>query len=81
MSDYTMDIGGKIELSDYSDIFDYLNIIDKDDNFMIRIAKDNEDDIGVISSMLNDSNFIIHHTEYDERGNYYIVANKNIWKL
>ena len=41
MSDYTMDIGGKIELSDYSDIFDYLNIIDKDDNFMIRIAKDN----------------------------------------
>ena len=81
MSDYTMDIGGKIELSDYSDIFDYLNIIDKDDNFMIRIAKDNEDDIGVISSMLNDSNFIINHTEYDERGNYYIVANKNILKL
>ena len=81
MSDYTMDIGGKIELSDYSDIFDYLNIIDKDDNFMIRIAKDNEDDIGVISSMLNDSNFIINHKEYDERGNYYIVANKNIWKL
>lgn len=78
MSDYTMDISGKIELSDYSDIFDYLNIIDKDDNFMIRIAKDNEDDIGVISSMLNDSNFIINHTEYDERGNYYIVANKNI---
>ena len=65
-------------MSDYSDIFDYLNIIDKDDNFMIRIAKDNEDDIGVISSMLNDSNFIINHTEYDERGNYYIVANKNI---
>lgn len=78
MSDYTMDIGGKIELSDYSNIFDYLNIIDKDDNFMIRIAKDNEDDIGVISSMLNDSNFTIDHTEYDERGNYYIVANKNI---
>ena len=73
MSDYTMDIGGKIELSDYSDIFDYLNIIDKDDNFMIRIAKDNEDDIGVISSMLNDSNFIINHTEYDERGNYNIL--------
>ena len=74
MSDYTMDIGGKIELSDYSDIFDYLNIIDKDDNFMIRIAKDNEDDIGVISSMLNDSNFIIHHTEYDERGYLYFVC-------
>ena len=78
MSDYTMDIGGKNELSDNSKIFDYLNIIEKDDNFMIRIGKDNEGDIGVISSMLNDSNFTIHLTEYDERGNYYIVANKNI---
>lgn len=78
MSDYTMDIGGKIELSDYSNIFDYLNIIDKDDNFMIRIDKDNKEDIGVINSMLNDSKFTIDYTEYDENGNYYIVANKKI---
>ena len=33
MSDYSMDISGNMGLSDYSNIFDYLNIIDKDDNF------------------------------------------------
>lgn len=49
MSDYSMDIRGNIELSDYSNIFDYLNIIDKDDNFVIRINKDNKGDIGVIN--------------------------------
>jgi len=77
MSDYTMDIGGKIELSDYSNIFDYLNIIDKNYNFIIRIDKNNKKDIDVINSMLNDSKFIINHAEYDEKGNYYIKANKN----
>lgn len=78
MSDYSMDISGKIELSDYSNIFDYLNIIDKDDNFTIRIDKDNEQDIGVINAMLQDNKFIINHTEYDRFGNYYIIANRNM---
>lgn len=78
MSDYTMDIDGKIELSDYSNIFDYLNIIDKDDSFTIRIDKENKDDIGMISSILNDNNFIINYSQCDNIGNYYIMANKNI---
>ena len=76
MSDYSMDISGSIELSDYSNIFDYLNIIDKDDNFVIRINKDNKGDIDVINSMLKDNKFIINYTQYDDLGNYYISANK-----
>lgn len=76
MSDYSMDISGSIELSDYSNIFDYLNIIDKDDNFVIRINKDNKNDIDVINSMLKDNKFIINYTQYDDFGNYYISANK-----
>ena len=76
MSDYSMDISGSIELSDYSNIFDYLNIIDKDDNFVIRINKDNKGDIDVINSMLQDNKFIINYAQYDEFGNYYISANK-----
>ena len=78
MSNYNMDISGKIELSDYSNIFDYLNIIDKDDNFSISINKNNSEDIEVISSILNDSKFIIHSTEYDDKGNYHINANKRM---
>lgn len=76
MSDYSMDISGNIELSDYSNIFDYLGIIDINDNFMIRINKNNHQDIGVINSMLNENKFIVNYTEYDNDGNYCISANK-----
>lgn len=76
MSDYSMDIKGSIELSDYSNIFDYLSIIDKDDNFVIRIDRNNKNDIDVINSMLNDNKFVINYTQYDDFGNYYISANK-----
>lgn len=76
MSDYSMDIKGSIELSDYSNIFDYLSIIDKDDNFVIRIDRNNKSDIDVINSMLNDNKFVINYTQYDDFGNYYISANK-----
>ncbi|AGF59300.1 hypothetical protein CLSAP_53070 [Clostridium saccharoperbutylacetonicum] len=76
MSDYSMDIKGNMELSDYSNIFDYLNIIDKDDNFVIRIDKNNKNDIDLINSMLKDNKFMISYTQCDEYGNYYISANK-----
>lgn len=77
MSDYSMDISGNIGLSDYSNIFDYLNIIDKNDNFVIKINKNNVNEIGLINSMLEDNKFIINYAEYDTMGNYYITANKN----
>lgn len=77
MSDYTMDISGKIELSDYSNIADYLNIIDKHDNFIIRINKKNKADIDVINSLLSNNKFSIMHAEYDSKGNYCIRANRN----
>lgn len=76
MSDYSMDINGSMCLSDYSNIFDYFNIIDKNDNFVIRIDKDNKGDIELISSMLRDNKFSINYTQYDELGNYYISASK-----
>lgn len=76
MSEYSMDISGNMELSDYSNIFDYLNIIDKEDKFVIKIHKDNSGDIQVINSMLRDNNFNINYSQYDDFGNYYISANK-----
>ncbi|WP_315072398.1 hypothetical protein [uncultured Clostridium sp.] len=76
MSDYSMDISGKIDLSDYSNIFDYLNIIDNNDNFVMRIDKNNKGDIDLINSMLKDNKFIVNYTQYDDFGNYYISANK-----
>ena len=76
MSDYSMEINGTIGLSDYSNIFDYLSIIDINDNFIIRINKNNHEDIELINSMLNENRFIVNYTEYDSLGNYCISANK-----
>ena len=76
MSDYSMEISGTIGLSDYSNIFDYLSIIDINDNFIIRINKNNHKDIDLINSMLNENRFVINYTEYDSEGNYCISANK-----
>lgn len=76
MSDYSMDISGEIGLSEYSNIFDYLGIIDVNDNFVIKINKSNRDDIDLINSMLIETKFVINYTEYDKQGNYYINANK-----
>ncbi len=77
MSDYRMDIRGSIGLSEYSNIYDYLCIVDKEDKFTISINKENEDSIGTISSMLQDNRFIVDNQGLDSQGNYVINAHKN----
>ena len=34
MPDYKMDIRGNLGLSEYSDIYDYMGIVDKNDNLL-----------------------------------------------
>ena len=77
MSDYRMDIKGSMELSDYSNIYDYLNIVDKDDKFTITIDNNNNDfNIDIINSMLIDSSFNIDSQGFDKEGKYCIKALK-----
>lgn len=77
MSDYRMYIRGSIGLSEYSNIYDYLCIVDKEDKFTISINKENEDSIGTISSMLQDNRFTVDNQGVDSEGNYFIMAHKN----
>lgn len=77
MSDYRMDICGRIGLSEYSNIYDYLCIVDKDDKFTISINKENEDNIDTISSMLKDNKFTIDNQGENSEGIYFIMAHKN----
>lgn len=77
MSDYRMDIQGSIGLSEYSNIYDYLCIVDKEDKFTISIDKENKDCVGTISSMLHDNRFIVDNQGVDNEGNYFINAHKN----
>jgi len=76
MPDYKMDINGQLGLTEYSNIYDYINIVDKNDNFTITLNSVAEKDINMITSMLKDSNFSILEQGRNANGDYYINANK-----
>ena len=76
MPDYKMDIRGKLGLSEYSDIYDYMGIVDKNDNFTITVDQSNRQHVNIITSMLKESNFSILEEGINKLGDYYISANK-----
>ena len=76
MPDYKMDIRGKLGLSEYGDIYDYMGIVDKNDNFTITLDNSNKQHINIITSMLKESNFSILDEGINNLGDYYINANK-----
>ena len=76
MPDYKMDIRGKLGLSEYSDIYDYMGIVDKNDNFTITVDQSNRQHVNIITSMLKESNFSIFEEGINKLGDYYISANK-----
>lgn len=76
MPDYKMDIRGNLGLGEYSDIYDYMGIVDANDNFTITLDSSNEQHINMITEMLKESNFVILEEGIDITGDYYISANK-----
>ena len=73
---YKMDINGGLGLSEYSNIFDYMGVVDKNDNFTITLDASNKQHINIITSMLREGNFVIIDQGIDTLGGYYINANK-----
>ena len=49
MPDYKMDIRGKLGLGEYSDIYDYMGIVDKNDNFTITLDQSNRQHVNIIT--------------------------------
>ena len=76
MSDYKMDIRGALGLGEYSDIQDYMGIVDKNDNFTITLDTKNKQHISIITSMLKENDFNILEQGISSGGDYYITANK-----
>lgn len=76
MSDYRMHIKGNIGLSEYSNIHDYLGVVDKNDNFSITVETENNNEINIINSLLKDNRFRICEEGYDNMGVYHINAYK-----
>lgn len=76
MPDYRMDIDGELGLNEYSNIFDYMGVVDIKDNFKITLGNDKRENINIITSMLKDSRFSIVNEGIDTDGKYYINASK-----
>ena len=76
MSDYRMDIKGEIGLNEYSNIYDYLGIVDRNDKFTIIINSGNEQEINIINSMLRSNSFYVYDEGYNNFGEYHINAYK-----
>ena len=76
MPDYKMDIKGKLGLSEYSNIYDYMGIVEKDDNFLITLDDSNKQQVNMITSMLKESNFKVIDEGMSKNGQYFINANK-----
>ncbi len=76
MCNFRIDISGKIGLSDYSTIFDYIEIVNSSDNLIIYMQSMGNDDVEVIHSILKDNNFNVNSQGYDNNEIYYIIAKK-----
>lgn len=77
MSQYCLKIMGKIDLSDYSKIYDYMGIVDVNDKFIVTLDNKSRENSDIIYSMLENNNFSISNKGGEEDGEIYITASKN----
>lgn len=77
MSDYRMDISGIIQLSDYSSIFDYMAIVNRNDNLTISMHDVDSESIGIICNMLEKNNFKVELNNSFGSGRCLIRASKD----
>ncbi|MCY6960494.1 hypothetical protein [Clostridium brassicae] len=77
MSEYYLDILGKISLSDYSKIDDYMAIVGEEDNFIITFNNNSIDNSDIVYEMLGNNNFSVKYKGGEENGKLYISATRN----
>lgn len=76
MSNYSLDIKGTIELSDYSNIDDYMNILDKRDEITINMDLKNNEDFDIICNILKRNSLNLYVQKKMGLSEYYIKAKK-----
>lgn len=76
MTEYQLNIKNKINLSDYSNIHDYMEFINKDDKFTIVMQNGDKNNVDIICSMLENNRFEITQSYMDNSGKYNIRALK-----
>jgi predicted transcriptional regulator len=76
MSEYRLDIVGDINLSDYSSIHDYMEIIQRNDKFTITSKMKNSEEVEILCEMLVSNYFAIIQQGGKENGQYSITSQK-----
>ncbi len=76
MSQYRLDISGNIDLSDYSNINDYIELVGSNDSFVVTFDKVSNENIDIVYSMLQEKDFTINSKEEQKDGNIYLHAMK-----
>lgn len=76
MSNYRLQINGRVDLSDYSNIRDYMYIVNQNDKFTIDL-NNNEEDADLLCSMLRKYNFSVLSKGGSIDGRYHISAIRN----
>lgn len=63
MSKYRLEVRGSIDLSDYSNINDYIELVDSSDNFTVSFERVSSENVDIVCSMLQEKDFIINSKE------------------
>ncbi|WP_373897426.1 hypothetical protein ACER0A_013015 [Haloimpatiens sp. FM7315] len=61
MSQYCLNIKGNINLSDYSNIYDYMQFVGQKDQLVINIKSKKDIDSDIIAEMLKNSDFNVEY--------------------
>lgn len=77
MSEYRLDIVGDIKLDDYSNIHDYMGIIEQNDKFTITSKMKNSEEVGILCKMLENNYFTIIDQRGLQNGQYSITSKKD----
>ena len=78
MSNYRLDVKGLITLGDYSNIYDSMGMINKNDSLTITIGEGNEKELEIVKSILKYKDFLIDEDTKDVDREYFITAHKKI---
>ncbi|OAA92296.1 hypothetical protein [Clostridium ljungdahlii] len=78
MSEYKMSIKGKITLEDYSSIYDYIAIVNKNDKLTIVVDSNEDKNVDIVCNMLKNKYFTVNQNETCDGGKYCIKAFKNV---
>ncbi len=77
MSNYRLDVKGAITLGDYSSIYDYMEMISKNDSLTITTTEENKKELEIVRSMLKHKDFLIDENVESIKEEYFIKAYRN----